>query len=231
MAKYGNSGGANTGKKYVKLTGGEVATVANERKGRRFMNWYAAYYKILGRSIRNNYDYEVATDTMINVYEAIVFKGAYINNYRFYFLRAYHTTLLKARKDKTFHLGKTMSLDEAHEWRDENSGDGMRDSGHNNSGARFDPFELPAPDFDYESVETVFDTLQYEILEHVRATYDPVSASLFEMYIALLPDTSYARLAEMLGYSESRLYQSISVIKADLRIKYKRRRDFLLSLA
>lgn len=208
MARNGNS---NKGKKYVKLRGGEIATPENEARARAFMEWYAANEKTIRTKLIYDrlYDDQVATDTMLNVYDCIAYKGLQVQDYKFYFLRAYHTNYLAAQKRKG---PAPVSLD-APVWNDDMRVGDM----------------LAAPDFDYETYEQTVDALKTEITEYVRGAYDPAECSIFEIYIALQPEISYPKMAKMLGIPAHRLWMVIGQIKKDVFKTFARRKDILLS--
>lgn len=206
-AKYGNSGGRNKGKKYVKLRGNEIATPENEARAVDFMQWYGAHFDVLRSKLLYDqyYDDQVATDTAIHLYECIAFKGLKVDNYKWYYLRAYHTALLTSKKKDGDQRAGFVSIDEP--------------------GA-----QLVAPTFDYAAYELELDMVQTEILNYVRATYDQVSVSLFEIYVTLQPEMSYKKLARMLGYPANKIWPVIGSIRKDVALRFADKRDFLLSL-
>lgn len=97
MAKYGNSGGRNRGKKYKKLKGFEQATPESEAKARAFMDWYGANYGVIRNKIAA-FSEDTANDTAIYLYDCIALKGFEIKDNLGYFLRAYHTARLPKKK-------------------------------------------------------------------------------------------------------------------------------------
>lgn len=197
MATYGNSNKGNKGKKYVKLTGDEVATPENQKRADDFKLWFGENYAGLVRGMyAGQYDDQVFTDTFIYLYDCIALKGSRIDNYKGYFLRAYHTARLAGKKKVTVYT-------ELHVI--------------NEPVAQENP---PDPWGDF------FDA---ELMEYVRGQFDAVSVSLFEMYVGLQPDITYARLAEMLGISSNDIWPVIGAIKKDLRFRFADRVDALLS--
>lgn len=99
MATYGNSNKGNTGKKYIKLTGDEVATPEDLARANAFKIWFGGEYNALRKCIfAEHFDDDTFTDTFLVLYDTIALKGAVINNYKFYFLRAYHTARLAGKK-------------------------------------------------------------------------------------------------------------------------------------
>lgn len=208
MARNGNS---NKGKKYVKLRGGEVATPENEARAREFLNWYAANIDTISRKLIYDhlYDDEVATDTMLGVYDCIALKGLVVRDYKFYFLRAYHTNYLAAQKRRNVaqvSIDAPLGVD-----------------------GRCISDMLVAPDFNYEAYEETVDALKTEITNYVRDHYDPAACSLFEIYIALQPEMSYKKMARMLGFPATRVWPVIGAIRKDVLQRFAARKDYLLS--
>lgn len=205
--------GKNLGKKYVKLRGGEVATPENEARARDFLTWYGDNAARIRKKLifDHLYDDEVATDTMLAVYDTIALKGLRVDNYQFYYLRAYHTNRLAALKRTAAH--ETDSID------------APRIDGRTIADT------LAAPQFDYDAYERAVDQLQSEITEYVREAYDPAACSIYEIYMGLQPDFTYTALAEMLGMKFRRVRSVVIEIKADVAGRFDVRKDFLLSLA
>lgn len=202
MATYGNSGGRNRGKKYKKDYGD--TTPESENRARNFMDWYGNNFTALRDKLIYDqfYDDEVATDTALYIYDCIAYKGLTVDNYKWYYLRAYHTAFMAAQKNKK-HL---VSVD------DEES-----------------VIQLPASDFDSDTYEEVVETINTEVLEYVRESYDEVAVSLFEIYVGLSPDISYKRMSNILGIPATKIWPVIGQIKKDLVKRFDDRRDFLLS--
>jgi hypothetical protein len=231
MAKYGNSGGKNAGKKYKKLTGHEVPTIQNERRARNFMSWYGAHFIELKTTFKSKgwtFNDDVATDTALVIYDAILLKGTRIASYADYFYRAYYTNAMKAQINDISTAKMLQSLD-AELDRDKF----YKDSRASRSGIPVNftlKDRLLASDFNYALYEEVVDTLNTEVLEYVRANYCDFDTCIFEIYLGLLPDTSYKRLAALLGISFTKIWQVIGAIKKDVQITFKARKDYLLSL-
>lgn len=194
--------GRNKGKKYIKLTGEEIATAESEARGTRFVNWYGVMFKFLRKKVRN-LDDETATETMLQIYNDIVYKDVRIANYFKYYLRAYHTMKLKRAIEYSKHIERCPLICEQHE-------------------------DIVVADFDVDKYEGIADKLCADILEHVRGKYNAREVSLFEIYTGLYPDVSYEYLGDMLGISASLISNTISAIKRDLRIEYAEQRLSLL---
>lgn len=96
MAKYGNSGGRNRGKKYKKF---QQATPESKVKAREFMDWYGANYGAIKNKI-GVFEEDTANDTALYIYDNIAYKHIEINDFWGYFLRAYHTARLPKYKPK-----------------------------------------------------------------------------------------------------------------------------------
>lgn len=203
--------GKNTGKKYIKLRGDEIATAEDQARANKFMVWYGRHADYIRERLifAHLYDDEVATDTMVYLYECIAFKGLNIKNYKWYFLRAYHTNYLAALKRRAKETAGKVYLDDEDTYVEEPA----------------------APNYDYEDYEARVEQLRGEILEYVRGSFDAFSVSLFEMYIELQPEMNAARLAKLLGIPEYKVGPTIKAIKADVVYRFADRRDFLLSLA
>lgn len=197
--------GRNLGKKYKKLTGDEIATPASEARGAKFINWYgAAMVKFMRKRIRD-LDDETASETMLQIYNDIVYKDAHVKNYFSYYLRAYHTMRLKRAIEYTKYTERTPLIEAQHE-------------------------DITDNQFDSELYEAQADNLCAELLGYVRSNYTAREVSLFEIYTGLHPDVSYESMGEMLGISASLISNTISAIKKDLRIRYAEKRLALLSL-
>ena len=183
--------------KYIKLKGGEIATPQNEAKGRAFLEWYAKD----GQSLiyGHMYDDEVATDTMINVYENTALKGYRIDNYKFYYLTAYRTNLraarIKASKDARVVFG-------------------------------LEGLDVPAPVFDSEDYEATNEAFKNEIFQYVNDNYSDLDASLFQIYVELQPGMSYPKLSAMLDYPVHKIWPAIGAIRKDLLQRYGGRLPF-----
>lgn len=209
MAKYGNSKGNNKGKKYIKLKGGEVATPEAQAAADEFLFWFGCMGDYIKERLISPraFDEDVLSDTVLQVYEAIRLKGLIIRGKkRAYFLRAYHTARLTAIKKQQTHTARYVDLDVG------------------------DAYNLEAPDYDYESYEQTVDKLRVEMLDFVRAHYDPAACSIFEIYMELQPSITYKSLAEMLGIPQNKVWATVRDIKSDLVYWFGARREYLLSM-
>lgn len=202
----------NKGKKYVRLTGYEIPTDENLARGRQFLEWYAQNTEDLASRIKknrshlNSYDRDLMADVMLSIYDAITLKGAAIKDYRFYYYRAYYNAYLGQKAGPVYlddvKLGEDLTLSDT----------------------------LAAPTFQYEAYELAADELQAQILEYVRAKYDPVAVSLFEIYIGLSPDTSYKKIAALLGVPFTLVWSNIGRIRKDVAQAFQDKKGNLLSI-
>lgn len=191
MARNGNK---NTGKKYVKLRGGETPTREAEARAQDFLQWYGANCEYIRERLiyAHLYDDALATDTMLNMYDGIALKGHDIRDYKFYFLRAYHTNFIAKRR-----------------------------------GADWVDLDFDVEDTSADVEDSAIDQILVEVLDYVRDNFSPAECSLFEIYVGLLPDISYSKLAKMLGLSLSQVWQVIGAIRKDLKTHYKARYVYL----
>lgn len=212
--------GTNKGKKYMKLTGDEIATPEAERKAKHFLDWFGAIYPHIKKRMRDHNE-EIAVDTMLQIYNDILYKGVRIQNYRGYFLMAYNTTKLKRAVDEARRQTTHYSIDEAMPLKDN-----YRRTEDQKTWAEF----FAAPDFDYELHETILAQIDEEMLEYVRREFSPAEISIYEIYTGLQPAVSYGVMAKMLGISEQRIYRTVSAIKRELKENFTERRAYLLAI-
>lgn len=222
--------GKNKGKKYVKLQGWEEATPQSESRAKAFMDWYGDNFDRLRDKLifSRLYDDELATDTALMVYDNIALKQFVVVDFQAYFLRAYHTNRIAKAKRRVYEDSVTefmVTMEERTSTETAVRGEAEFEKRY---AATHKITDTPA--FDYEQYEQAVYQLQVEMLDYVRANYDPLSVSLFEIYTGLLPDTSYKRMSAMLGISETRIWTSIGAIRKDLVLQFQSRKDFLLSL-
>lgn len=219
--------GKNKGKKYVKLKGFEQATPQSEKAAQNFMGWYGDNFeRIRDKLIFGHlYDDELATDTALMIYENIALKRFIVVDYQAYFLRAYHTNRIAKAKRRVYESPFIDSLGMT----DKQSEDETEISPEYAALYQQLHGKADTPDFDYEQYELAVDQLNTEMLDYVRATYDPLSVSLFEIYVGLLPNTSYKRLSELLGIPVTKVWTSIGAIRKDLAERFAYRNAFMLS--
>jgi len=219
--------GRNKGKKYKKLQGFEEPTELSQANATAFMYWYGKNFERLRDKLifAHLYDDEVATDTALTIYDNIALKGVVILDYQFYFLRAYHTN----RVAKANRKAREISYDEGL-YNEFNKMDNGREPTSNRTSLAVAQLIAAAPDFDYEEYELAVDQLSTEMLDYVRANYDPLSVSLFEIYVGLLPGISYKKLSALLGIPVTRIWTSLGEIRKDLAERFAERKENLLSV-
>jgi hypothetical protein len=214
--------GRNKGKKYKKLTGDEIATPQDLARGAHFINWYGSIYKISKRM--RDLDKDVAIDTIIQIYDDIVYKQAQVRNYKTYFLTAYRMLKIKRAYQDIRDAERSMSIEESLE----------STTSEHESGQPIVAYcladKLVVDDFDVSAYEACANELHNEMLEHVRNNYAPREVSIYEIYIGLYPEASYIEMGAMLGISHQLIYTIVSAIKRDLRNKYAEKRKVLLSM-
>lgn len=219
MAKYGNSKGNNKGKKYIKLKGGEVATPEAQAAADDFLKWFGRMYGYIKENLiaEPKLDDDVYHDAALSIHEAIRLKNLVIKGRkRAYYLRVYHTTLLKELQNRKKYLTTTLSLS-------------VLQAENNGEPEAYELRALKANDYDPAEYEGAVDTIRGEMLEFVRRHYEPAAASIFEIYMELQPSITYKSMAEMLGIPQNKVWATVRDIKAELRYWYAARRDFLLS--
>lgn len=198
---------SNKGKKYIKLTGYEVATPESQARADEFLNWYAQNLHSLKRKLAHNgrtYDEDVASETAILIYDAIALKGAKVESFAHYFFRAYQTNALRAKQGESKYAAEVLRIDAS--------------------------VTIEAPTYDFAAFEKEADELSAEILQYVRENYAPLVCSLFEIYIGLQPETSYNKLSAMLGIPRSTIERNITAIRKDVAEAFSTRRDFIRTL-
>lgn len=179
------------------------ASPENEAKARAFMSWYGDNMDKLRYYVQGSgleYDEDLFTDAFLRAYDAIARRGTSVKDNVGYFLQTYRATFLDSKKTPI--VGKVDERVVAN---------------------------LPASDFDSDTYEEVVETINTEVLEYVRESYDEVAVSLFEIYVGLSPDISYKRMSNILGIPATKIWPVIGQIKKDLVKRFDDRRDFLLS--
>lgn len=222
MGNYGNSRGKNKGKKYKKLKGGEVATPEAAAAAEKFLKWFGRMYGYIAEHLiePHNFDEDVYHDAVIQIHDAIALKDLVVRGkMRGYFLRVYHTALLKMRTDRDAYDRRNVSFSILSDMNEADS-----------------PSEvvrhlktLQAPEDLYVQWESATDTLRVEMLDFVRRHYPDARGAMFEIYMELAPNITYKDLAKMLAIPQHRVEIGVRDIKADLVEWFGARRDFLLS--
>jgi DNA-directed RNA polymerase specialized sigma24 family protein len=162
----------------------------NEDKARSFTQWFNDNMDKLKYLVRD-YDEDLFMDAFFRAHDAIERRGTLVRNNTGYFLQTYRTTLLDSKRSTVFVYEDERVLK-----------------------------DLTATEFDADEYEEAAEGVTTELLEYVRERYDPVSVSLFEIYIGLSPNASYKRMADMLGISGSKIGSVIGGIKKDVANKF-----------
>lgn len=179
------------------------ASPENDAKARAFMAWYGNNMDKLRYYVKGGnleFDEDLFTDAFLRAYEAIARRGTDVKDNVGYFLQSYRATFLDSKKAPEINKADDTAVG-----------------------------NLRASDFDSDLYEEVVETINTEMLEYVRKSYDEVAVSLFEIYVGLSPDISYKRMAVILGIPATKIWPVIGKIKKDLVKRFDGRRDFLLS--
>lgn len=187
-------------KKYIKLVGHEKPTPESDALANEFMEWYGDHLNELRRYIQGSGvqpDDDVMTDTMLRIHEAIALKGLAPNGFTAYYLTAYRNNHRQAAARRV-RVSYELSLD-------------MADSA----------------DEEVEARESIAARVEEEIVAYVRANYDEVAAALFEIYLALQPGFSYAKMAQMLGFRVYQIWPALGAIRRDVAARFADRGEEL----
>lgn len=184
------------GSKYVKLKGFEVATPENKKRADAFMRWFGYNSEWLSRVLNlkdQPYNYDIAVDTALKIYDDIALKGRELHSNKKYFFRAYRTNYLAAKIKNDKDVRAFTSIENQH---------------------------LAANNFDPHENERAIDNLKCEILEYVRANFDEVSVALFEIYVGLQPETSYDKMSALLGVPHHTINTSLGNIRKSVQTRF-----------
>lgn len=205
--------GKNKGKKYIKLKGNEIARPQDEARAQRFMRWYGKNCRNLHKFVKD-FDQDTAHDVALHVYERMAFTGLKPKDNTAYYLQAYRNAIIKRRKDEAKYSAVHVSLSMTG-WRGDDEDEQL---------------DIAEPDYRADEYEAAFAEFEDEVLDYVRENFDELSVSLFEIYVALQPATSYQKLARMLGLKWWKVWPLISAIRKDVAQKFGERRINLISV-
>jgi len=194
--KLGNSGGNNTGKKYLKrdslnydkLTGEDYARLDN------FNTWYTDNIALLESEFRekNSYDEDIINDTYATICESILFSRLEIEDYKSYFSRAYFTNNIQSKiKERRYLASEQQQLE----------------SSLNHVLANWEN-------------DTEKQALIDEIIEFVKKNHKPAHSDLFIQYISL-EKRNYEILSLQTGIKAHIIQRIISNIKVNIRANIK----------
>lgn len=193
---------SNKGKKYKRLTGYEVATPEDQARADAFMKWYGDNFNALKwKLIKGD---QMFNDGVATDTALLIYEAIALKGARIDSFAHYFFRAYRTNLIAVKPRGNEAHTDELN--------------------------TIAAPTFNYEEYERVVDGLTNEILEHVRANYNAFAVSLFEIYIGLLPDTSYAQMSEMLNIPTQTIWFWIGRIKKDVKATFDERKRVLLSL-
>jgi len=201
--KLGNTAGKNKGKKYLKIKGDEVITAENLGKADHFKYWFGEKYMQLQRELiqKNTFDEDIMNETFIRIHDKILYGGLVIKDYKAYFHRAFFTNYMQVVIDVS--KGMLSSLD------------------------GYDTYDNS--DDDMAMIATKVQ-LENDIFDYISEKYPARDYELFKMYVRLKPSINYAQMSEMTGLSQSRISESVSKIRKDIRAQkiFLDRRDATL---
>lgn len=188
--KLGNTAGKNKGKKYLKIKGNEVITAENQAKADHFKYWFGEKYAKLRVELiqKNTLDEDVMNETFLRIHDKILFGGLVIKDYKAYFHRAFFTNYMQVIIDLS--KGILSSID------------GVDTT---------DDAEDDAP-----MIATKV-RLENDIFDYVYNKYSVRDFELFKMYVTLKPAINYEILSNMTNISQSRISETISKIRRDIR--------------
>lgn len=86
-------------KRYIKLTGTEIATPENKNRGDAFLQWFAQNRSEVIRCINVEVDEDLLTDAMLRMYDSIALKGFKVDTFKSYYLMTYRNVFLAAKRN------------------------------------------------------------------------------------------------------------------------------------
>ncbi|WP_301666264.1 hypothetical protein [uncultured Alistipes sp.] len=201
MGYYGNSGGRNRGKKYIRGAAALPPSAESEERAQAFARWFALEEEsiLAYLSKRGDFDAESYGAAYLSVWDAIARRGVILTNYRAYFLRTYFTARLSRRVNDCKQEARHVPIEEARGLHSPSEGGEKEDE------------ESPLPSLD-------------EVLDYVRSEYPGKGAAYFEIYVSLWPDVTYDRVAEIAGVTRFAVWSAIGRIRRDLEARWRRMR-------
>lgn len=190
---------------------GQLATPEAQARGDKFLRWFSQAMPLIRGKWLENCNEDAMQDAALRVYDAILYRELRIRVYRAYYMMTYCNECNKAKASAT--------------------SAGYLDSVTGEYFATDEPVELSIADEDTDAAtdwHDAVDTLGAEVLAYVNEHYDPVQAAIFEIYMGLLPDTSYRKLAQLLGFPFNTIWRTIGAIQADVRVAFGERKNKLL---
>lgn len=189
--KLGNSGGKNTGKKYLKLTGEESISLENQQKYDQFTQWFEISWNEIKNQliIKGLYNSDIINDTFLKIGTKILYGGLEIKDYPSYFMRSCFTNNMQATIAESTYIRRHESIDVAE-------------------------FLVT----DHLAYESSLRELQQDIFDHIRIKYSPKQVYIFETYIINKADKySFRKLAEVCGISTYTIHTIVTEILKEIR--------------
>jgi len=171
----------------------------NKEAARKFAAWFSLNYENLRACIYDAlWDEETATSASLLAYEAIETRSANVDDYKFYYLRAYHNERIDQAKRESAERKRAERCVDASE--------------HVNLP------EILAENSELEALAA--EDLGARAMRYVVENYNAREASIFEIYVALQPKVSYTKLAKMLGVKRYHVWHVMLKIRKDLAQKF-----------
>ena len=188
--KLGNTAGKNKGKKYLKIKGSEVVTAENQGKADHFKYWFGENYVRLCRELtqKDTLDSDIMNETFLRIHDKILYGGLVIKDYKAYFHRAFFTNYMQVIIDIS--KGILSSVD---------------------------GYDTTDDSDDDEPMIRTKTRLENDILDYIYEKYPVRDFELFKMYVSLKPAINYEQLAGITNISQSRISETISKIRKDVR--------------
>ena len=188
--KLGNTAGKNKGKKYLKIKGSEVITAENQGKADHFKYWFGENYARLCRELaqKDTLDSDIMNETFLRIHDKILYGGLVIKDYKAYFHRAFFTNYMQVIIDIS--KGILSSVD---------------------------GYDTTDDSDDDEPMIRTKTRLENDILDYIYEKYPVRDFELFKMYVSLKPAINYEQLAGITNISQSRISETISKIRKDVR--------------
>ena len=188
--KLGNTAGKNKGKKYLKIKGNEKITAENQGKADHFKYWFGENYSRLRRELiqKDTLDEDIMNETFLRIHDKVLYGGLVIKDYKAYFHRAFFTNYMQAVIEIS--KGILSSIDGIDTSEDEED--------------------------DTPMIATKV-KLETDIFDYIYDRYSVRDFELFKMYVTLKPAINYEMLSNMTNISQSRISDTISKIRKDIR--------------
>lgn len=191
--KLGNSGGNNTGKKY--LTRSNISEkrlrASDYERLDDFNTWYVDNFDELKNFLisKNTYDDDVFNDTYVRICEILLYTDSEILSYKSYFHRSYYTNYIQSRTKET----RYQSL----------------------NGSRTEYELADTSDQELERIEIQL-RLYDDTLDYIKNNFSELHYAVFVSYISL-EKKNYQTVACEMGIPCHKVQRIVSTIKTSIR--------------